>query len=174
MKIIIVNLEKITINSAAEVYIKSETWADNYPHIIFSFFFFLSSPGCLSSCHCCLAVDFFFLSFFLFFSRSSMAPLHGKNRLGCCTFPFYLCRSVAVQGAVAYLVSASDSSDTHSPFPVSGCHVSLLVKSPQRERRKPQRQPRERWSKTSRFYSEPSVYNPVFISLWSGETGTRK
>ena len=67
MKIIIVNLEKITINSAAEVYIKSETWADNYPHIIFSFFFFLSSPGCLSSCHCCLAVDFFFsfvLSFF--------------------------------------------------------------------------------------------------------------
>lgn len=67
----------------------------------------------------------------------------GKTGYGAAPSPFYLCRSVAVQGAVAYLVSASDSSDTHSPFPVSGCHVSLLVKSPHRERRKPQRQPRK-------------------------------
>lgn len=66
----------------------------------------------------------------------------GKSRLWHNTgdfSPFYLCRSVAVQGSVAYLVSALDSNDKQ-PFSCLGLPCVTSCKSPQTSRRKPQRQ----------------------------------
>lgn len=66
----------------------------------------------------------------------------GKSRLWHNTgdfSPFYLCRSVAVQGSVAYLVSALDSNDKQ-PFSCLGLPCVTSCKSPQTTRRKPQRQ----------------------------------
>lgn len=55
-----------------------------------------------------------------------------RTGYGTARLLFICCRSVAAQGAVAYLVSAFDSSS----FPVSGCHVSLLVKLKERKKKK--------------------------------------
>lgn len=135
------------------------------------------SPGCLSSCHCCLAVGFFFFFFSLAHKRLRGQAWHlcmGKTGYGAAPSPFYLCRSVAVQGAVAYLVSASDSSDTHSPFPVSGCHVSLLVKSPHRETKASTAASQDVEAKLLGFTLSPTLQALLYQLVVVGETGARK
>lgn len=64
--------------------------------------------------------------------RSSMSRLHGKET-GCGTAPFYssLISADLWQLKVLWLIwSVPETAMTHIPFPVSGCHVSLLVKTP--------------------------------------------
>lgn len=85
-------------------------------------------------------------------------------------FSFYLCRSVAVQGAVAYLVSAFHSNDTELFSCLRlPCVTSCKVSS---DKMKASTAACERWSKTSRFYSSALSlhYNHFFffffISLW--------
>lgn len=119
---------------------------------------------------------------FVFFSRSHTSDYEvkhgtscmGKTGYGAAPSPFYLCRSVAVQGAVAYLVSASDSSDTHSPFPVSGCHVSLLVKSPHRETKASTAASQNVEAKLLGFTLSPTLQALLYQLVVVGETGARK
>lgn len=88
-------------------------------------------------------------------------------------FSFYLCRSLAAQGAAAYLVSTVENSDSHthtninSPFPVSGLPSVTSCNIVFWQRRKASRRT------TSQYYSsalrERAPLQPLFISLWSGK-----
>lgn len=78
-------------------------------------------------------------------------------------FSVYLCRSVAVQGAVAYLVSAFHSNDTELFSCLRlPCVTSCKVSS---DKMKASTAACERWSKTSRFYSSALSlhYNHFFF-----------
>lgn len=137
----------------------------------------LSLPCCLLSCCCCWGCVLCSLTCDHKVKHGTSAWKKKQTVYGTapvCFFFYPLMVADPWQCKMLWFIwSVSLTAVTHSLFPVSGCHISLLVKSPQ-TRRKPQRQlvnvegKKKKKKTTSRFYSESSLETPIFffISLW--------